>query len=152
MKDQKFIAKDGKTFTSEKDCQMYDNFQKIAGHADAEYSVATWRMQLMKCRAWLHPEDIQPTMNNISECHTLPRIEEICKLARLNYLEALNRKGHVDHPKRVTEIVNAAMMYDMALKKRKELFAEFNGLKKQAKESHPIVYARRLMATKIPNE
>ena len=146
MKDQMFRAEDGALFTKAKDCRMYNEIQRHSNKkAEMNYYVAVRDIETLKCRAFLSEAETEPTNINISNCRTLPRIEQICKRAREAYINALNENGRIDNYKRVHKIADAASIYDYAITRRKQLIAEFNMIKVRANDAYREIYAAKML-------
>jgi hypothetical protein len=143
--DNVFIAKDGTIFLKAKDCRMYDEIQHHAERSSRTYHSIVDKITLMKCQAFLSDSETKPIMSNIESCYTLPRIEEICKRAREEYINALNKPGRVDNPARVDEIFRTSQVYKYALLKRIDLIDDLKRLKAQAKEAKLEVFAAKML-------
>ena len=147
--DHVFIAKDGTVFTKEKEQKMYDEIQHyVECYAACTYHAAINKITLMKCRAFLNDFETEPKMSNVEECYTLPRIEEICKRAREEYINALTKRGRIDSPDRVNEIFRTSRVYEYALRKRSTLIDDLKRLKAKAKEAKLEMFAAKMLKKK----
>lgn len=144
--DKTFVAKDGTVFTKEKEQRMYDEIQYHAErYAASAYYCTVDKIMLMKCRAFLSDSETEPTVSNVESCYTLPRIEEICRRAREEYINALNKPGRVDSHARVDEIFRTSRVYEYALRKRENLIDDLKRLKAKAKDAKLEVVAAKML-------
>lgn len=109
----------------------YEKWIEHINRANTDYFVACKRIQDLKSPWGLDVIMSQATLENVTHCMTLPRIEKICRNARWAYVKALNLKKKADDIEKVQQIFNTSNVYFQALNKRKELLAELTEARKK---------------------
>lgn len=109
----------------------YEKWIEHVNKANSDYFLACKRIQDLKSPWGLDVLMSQATLENVTHCMTLPRIEKICRNARWAYVKALNLKKKADDIDKVQQIFNTSNVYFQALNKRKELLAELTEARKK---------------------
>lgn len=85
------------------------------------YECACNDIMRLKSPWGLDPWQVEPTLENIHNCTTLPRIERICKNAKEKYLQTLNLRCRADNFDQVFRISSVSSLYCEALRRRQLL-------------------------------